>query len=154
VETCLLHTCGVRTLLVLTLMLGSAAAFARGPMSVCEEEEPAPPRETRPVLPCALAESGELNADAACADATFYVVTPAGVLLCQIDVDLLVSGSSTTIERAPPAHAGSPMSSAVTALASHGVDLPVPVAWLRPSSADTASGGPRDGFGWAPPSPS
>lgn len=140
------------------MLFGSAASFARGatpvfPTAVCEEEDPAPPSaDVRPVFPCALAESGAL--DASCADATFYVVTPAGVLLCQIDVDILASASSTTIERAPPAFPGSPSSSAVHALASSGADVPPPIACLRPRAGPAFAGGLCDGHGRPPPVPS
>src|SRR5688572_28143055 len=149
-------------------MLASAGAFARpgavSALSVCEEDgdddegegeanEVAveTPRE-RPLLPCALAESGVL--DASCADATFYVVTPQGILLCQIDVDLLVSSGTSSVERAPPVAPGSSSSAAPHALASFGESLAPPVAVERQPPEVALSIGPRDGHGRPPPTPS
>jgi hypothetical protein len=131
------------------MLSASGAAFARGGLSLCEEEEPPPPR---PIFPCALAESGELGA--ACADVAFYVVTPGGVLLCQIEVDLLIAGSSTNIERAPTGLPGAPPGGAVHALAAGALGVSPPVAWIRPPPAPRSGLGPRDGHGRPPPTPS
>ena len=58
------------------------------------------PREAAlPIVPCAMVESGVLGA--ACADATFYVVTDAGVLLCTVDVDTFELTQAPALTPAP-----------------------------------------------------
>lgn len=91
-----------------------AATGARA-LPLCEEElsqaeeiaveRPAP--DTLPIIPCAMVESGVLGP--ACGDATFYVVTDAGVMLCTVDIDTfqLTSAPSRSVETAPAAPAAS-----------------------------------------------
>lgn len=108
---------GIRPILValgLVLCASGARAFPQ-----CEEESSAEPAQAAPfdveapppgaVLPCAMVESGVLGP--ACTDATFYVVTDAGVLLCTVDVDTfdtfaLAQAPTRSVEDSPAAPAG------------------------------------------------
>ncbi len=79
----------------------AAPAAASG---VCEDARtPAPQRrdDAELILPCAIAESGVLGP--ACQDAPMYVVTHGGVVLCQVDLAVVLPGSSTPFVTTRPA---------------------------------------------------
>jgi hypothetical protein len=83
------------------------------------------PTEALPVVPCAMVESGVLGP--ACADASFYVVTDAGVMLCTVDIDTfsLTVAPARAVESAPAAPTGAMgFGMSVSALAPEGVALP------------------------------
>lgn len=109
-----------------------------GPLA--EPAEHGAPEEPSLILPCVLAEMGP-----SCADATFYLVTTTGILLCQMDIPALAAGGLPQVERTP---ARLPASSAFFAAA-----LPVEVAAVPPAlvrelpAADVDDAGlARDGF--------
>lgn len=94
---------------LLVLAVACAASSARA-LPQCEEElsaqsvdeaAPEPVAAALPVVPCAMVESGVLGP--ACADATFYVMTDAGVLLCSVDVDTfqLTQAPARAVETLP-----------------------------------------------------
>ena len=85
--------------------------------------------EALPVVPCAMVESGVLGP--ACADASFYVVTDAGVMLCTVDVDTfeLAVAPARAVETAPAAPTSAMgFGMSASALAPEGVSLPVCLA--------------------------
>lgn len=94
----------------------------------------------RVILPCVLAEMGP-----SCADATVYVMTTGGVLLCQMDIPALAAGGLPQVERTP---ASPPASSAFFAAALPGTVPALPFALVRelPSASFDSGGAPRDGF--------
>lgn len=162
----------MRVVLALTIMLVAGVAQAQGPaLAWCEEEragesEPAALGHTPPalaILPCALIDSGRVaapgalddGAPTACADSPFYVVTHAGVLLCQVDVELFSLADDDAVERAAPAQATSTtaLHAATFVAAPQRLTPPGPVALLgRP--VDARAGHARDGHTWRPPRPS
>ena len=124
--------------------------------SVEEHEVIVAPEPVRVILPCSLAEHAFVvpSGDPSCADATIYVVTDAGVLLCQIDVAALASSTTLTIEQAPSATFSSSTAFSAAGIPSFAstlmpplvVDLagPLPAAWALP----------RDGHAHPPAVPS
>lgn len=163
----------MRVTLALTVILAAGAAQAQGALHAwCEEGRPgdddvaeAPPASAPAlILPCALIDSGRVGVAGdvgdgglatACADSPFYVVTHAGVLLCQVDVDWFTSGAEHALERGPAAVAPSTS-------APHGAltpDTPATPALPAPGAVvgvveHAGGGGPRDGHTWRPPRPS
>jgi hypothetical protein len=145
-------------LLAFALSAMPALALDRADLSECQDEvslEPAvvvappvaPPPPARVILPCAVAEHVlTASGDLACADATLYVVTHAGTLLCEVDVPALVASSSPTVERAPAAtlSASSAFSAAGLASLSTGVVPPLVVDLPRAPLPSGAT--PQDGF--------
>ncbi len=97
-----------------------------------------PNTDALPILPCALADNGLFGP--ACADASFYLVNHAGVLLCAVDVDFtLTQAPITTVDKAPPGTTSSAPPHATVALGALGTPLPRPcgrdvVAAVWPSS--------------------
>ncbi len=79
--------------LLLALLAAPATLAATGvcdPESRDGDEAPASPAELLQVdaiLPCAMAENGFMGP--ACADAPLYVVTPSGVVLCQVSFAMI-----------------------------------------------------------------
>lgn len=145
------------------LALGAAPALAVD-LDACEDEvtvadavehrerEAPPPRL---ILPCAVAEHVlTATGDLACADATLYVVTHAGTLLCEIDVPALVASSSPTIERAPAATLSASSAFSAAGLASLQISLLPPLVVDLPRGAPVTTSAPRDGFARPPAVPS
>lgn len=155
-------------------MLAAGAAQAQGALHAwCEEGRPgdddvveAAPQTAAPalILPCALIDSGRVGAEGdlgegglatACADSPFYVVTHAGVLLCQVDVEWFTSSSERTMQREPPAVSLSTSAAhaAVTTAAIAAPAPPAPGAFVGVGDRHRRDG-PRDGHTWRPPRPS
>ena len=168
----------MRSALALTVFLfaglsQAGSARAEGALHpLCEEGRPGDEELAEPalhslpvpaaILPCALLDSGLLQrglADDAtapgCADTPFYVVTHAGVLLCQVDVELFAGSGVPTLERAPSALPSS-TGSGPAALATPGLAALVPpLVEPRPAAlCESHLGGPRDATTWRPPRPS
>jgi hypothetical protein len=135
----LLTESGVTLRAAFFLVAVACAASSARALPQCEEElsaqsvddpvpapEPTPPL---PVVPCAMVESGVLGP--ACADATFYVVTDAGVLLCSVDVDTfqLTQAPARAVETLPAVPvAGVGSGLAAFATVPDGLALPVCLA--------------------------
>lgn len=132
-------------------VLGAQDALA---FSVCGEE-PTANREVeatgsedladngagRVILPCFLAEVGSW-----CAEASFYVVTPSGVLLCQHELPALVAAAGRPqVEQAP---ANPSASSSLSAVAIPVGEPSVPTAPYRelPALRPRREGKATDGF--------
>lgn len=160
------------TVLFLACLLQAGSARAEASTHpLCEEGRPGDEELVEPavhalaipaaILPCALVDSGLLQrgpADegsaAGCADTPFYVVTHAGVLLCQVDVELFAGNGVPSLERAPGALPSS-SGSAQAALAASGLVLVPPLVDAGlPSVAEGHPGGLRDANTWRPPRPS
>lgn len=154
------------------VMLAGAARAQSGSHLFCEEDRPgdeelaelthrAPPPAA--ILPCALVDSGVLDdprmaaagSGAACADTPFYVVTHAGVLLCQVDVELFAATGAPAVERAPSALPAQSIAlhAATTATPTDLLAPPAPRE-LTVAAATVLVGGPRDANSWRPPRPS
>lgn len=139
------------------------------------DEEAAEPTHRAPaaILPCALVDSGILGSNvfgrgvldaagapegapaAACADTPFYVVTHAGVLLCQVDVELFSASGAPALERAPQTLAQQSIASHAAATAGGVDELRPPTPCERVEAApSTIAGGPLDENTWRPPRPS
>lgn len=131
------------------------------------DEEVAEPTHRAPaaILPCALVDSdvlggGVLGAPdaapgAACADTPFYVVTHAGVLLCQVDVELFSASGAPALERAPQTLAQQSIASHAAAAADVIDELRPPAPCERTvAPPSTVAGGPLDENTWRPPRPS
>lgn len=162
----------MRVVLALTFMFSAGVAQAQGAsLAWCEEERPADSAvvdvaqhaPALAILPCALIDSGRVGAagmldegsPTACADSPFYVVTHAGVLLCQVDVELFTLDDDDGVQRAPPAQAASStaLHAALLAAAHDGPAPPGPAALLgRPVEA--RGGEARAAHTWRPPRPS
>jgi hypothetical protein len=148
------------------LRLTALLAFALSAMpslaldlNECEDElsvEPAPPPAVaRVILPCAVAEHVlTATGDLACADATLYVVTHAGTLLCEVDVPALVASSMPTIERAPGATLSASSAFSAAGLAPSFTGIVPPLVVDLPRAPLDPSATPRDGFTRAPSVPS
>ena len=164
----------MRAVLALTVITLAGAARAQGTVhAFCEEGRPGdddalePSRAASPpaaILPCAMVDSGrvglpwetgEPGSAAACADSPFYVVTHAGVLLCQVDIDLFATGGDAAVERAPAATATPSIAlhAAVLATAITGPRPPAPGA-LGALPDHAILGGVQDAHCWRPPRPS
>ncbi len=140
----------------LTLAVASFAMPAHA-FQLCEEgkadadaDEPAAaePEPERVILPCALADGVSMGGAAGCADAAVYVVTTAGVLLCQIDIPALAdAGSGAHFEDAPALPAPPPSSAftAAAAAAASGARLPPVFARVLAAAPTDGAGGLRDG---------
>jgi hypothetical protein len=140
-----------RLALIGCLSLPLLLAEAAGARPFCEEDRPDSEAEApdpaeraereRIILPCVLAEMGH-----SCTDATVYVLTTAGVLLCQFDIPVLAVGAGLPqVERANASVSG------ITSLSM--VALPVDAARLPPLLAVDLSvapprlaAAPRDGY--------
>lgn len=156
----------MRLLVVLALLTLAGAARAEGGVHpLCEEGraddelgEPLPlTAPAAAILPCAMVDSGLLQdgGTLACADTPFYVVTHAGVLLCQVDVEWFAATAAPALERAPSAAA--PSSSAAHAAAAVSTLEELATPWpveLRASANAGPRIGPRDATTWRPPRPS
>lgn len=155
-------------------VLLAGAAHAQGMLHPwCEEGRPGDdeaaavvksPSPPAAILPCALVDSGVAGHPAelfgggsagACADSPFYVVTHAGVLLCQVDVALFAIAGDTAIEPGPSA-APAPSTARPPAAPAATCDrLAPPVAHLlNATPVATIDGGPLDANTWRPPRPS
>ena len=163
----------VRVLLALTVILLAGAVRAQGSSHpLCEEGRPGdeevvePTRPANPpaaILPCAMVDSGRVGfpwdlgelGGAACADSPFYIVTHAGVLLCQVDIELFAAGGDTAVERAPEAAPvqSTALHAALLAAAITGPRPPAP-GGLGAMPNHAVEGGVRDAHCWRPPRPS
>lgn len=138
------------------------AAAIPATLTACEEdghsdEVQATPEPARMILPCSLAEHAFVSpssGDPSCADAAIYLVTDAGVLLCQIDVSALASSSLPHIEKAPPATFATSTAFSAGGIPAVGAALPPPLVVDLAAVPGPAPALPRDGFGRPPPVPS
>lgn len=138
-----------------------AEGFARD-LSECEDEvsvEPAPVAAPvvapRVILPCAVAERVfTANGDLACADATLYVVTHAGMLLCEVDVPALVASSMPTVERAPGATLSASSAFSAAGLSPSITSILPPLVVDLPRAPFNSGAAPREGFTRPPAVPS
>lgn len=122
---------------------------------VSVEPTPPPPAVPRVILPCAVAEHVlTATGDLACADATLYVVTHAGTLLCEVDVPALVASSMPTIERAPGATLSASSAFSAAGLAPSFAGIVPPLVVDLPGAPVDSGAAPRDGFTRAPSVPS
>src|SRR5690349_11954249 len=109
----------------------------------------------RVILPCAVAEHVLTSTgDLACADATLYVVTHAGTLLCEVDVPALVASSMPTVERAPGATLSASSAFSAAGLASVPTGVVPPLVVDLPRAPHASAAAPRDGFARPPSVPS
>jgi hypothetical protein len=116
---------------------------------------PAPEVALRVILPCAVAEHVLTSTgDLACADATLYVVTHAGTLLCEVDVPALVASSMPTVERAPGATLSASSAFSAAGLAPTFTGIVPPLVVDLPRAPFHSGAAPRDGFTRAPSVPS
>jgi hypothetical protein len=138
----------VTRLLPALLLVAAAPALAIAPL--CEPElEP-----TRVILPCGVADNVITAGNASCADATFYIVTADGEVLCQIELPVLAPSTTTSIERAP---GGLPSSSSSFGAAAHATDigrLPLPCVVDLAAGGSSSASIPADGHARPPPVPS
>jgi hypothetical protein len=147
----------------LVLALAPRGALALPSLALCEEghaddaraddvrggeldvEEAAAPTV---ILPCSLADAGAGAWGAACADASFYVVNPAGVLLCQIELPALSTSGLPQVERTPATPApGSSSTFFAAGLPAPLVRLPAPLVVDLPPPPTAPPGAARDGHG-------
>jgi hypothetical protein len=96
--------------------------------------------EARVILPCAVADTGN-----GCADASIYVLTTGGVLLCQIDIPALAAGGQALPEVEQIPGTPPPSSSGTAAVAG----LPPAGAVLPPVLVRDALRAPADECGTA-----
>jgi hypothetical protein len=152
----------LRLTALLAFALTAMPAFALD-LGECEDEvslEPAeiavaPEVAPRVILPCAVAEHVLTSTgDLACADATLYVVTHAGTLLCEVDVPALVASSMPTVERAPGATLSASSAFSAAGLASVPTGIVPPLVVDLPRAPLDSNAAPRDGFTRAPSVPS
>lgn len=124
--------------------------------SIEEQHEVIAPEPARVILPCALAEHAFVvpSGDPSCADATIYVVTDAGVLLCQIDVAALASATTLTIEQAPQATFSSSTAFSAAGIPSFASTLMPPLVVDLAGARPAAWALPRDGHARPPAVPS
>ena len=113
------------------------------------------PEPVRLILPCALAEHALVASGyPSCADAAIYIVTDAGVLLCQIDVSALASSIPLHIESAPVANMSTSSAFAASAVPACGAALAPPLAVDLLANCPELHALPRDGFARPPVLPS
>lgn len=167
----------MRVALALTITLAAGVAQAQGSVHAwCEEGRPGdylddtaetvraavqPLSAAVVILPCALIDSGRVGEvgdgglASACADSPVYVMTHAGVVLCQVDVEWFANLDDDVVERGPSAAPSAPPA-AHAALAALPVTSPPPPGpgALIGLFDDAREGAPRDAHSWRPPRPS
>lgn len=126
-------------------------------LSECEDVsvEPVEVPTARVILPCAVAEHVlTATGDLACADATLYIVTHAGTLLCEVDVPALVASTMPTVERSPGATLSASSAFSAAGLSPTMTSLLPPLVVDLPRPHIDSGIAPRDGYTRAPSVPS
>ncbi len=139
----------VRVALLVATMLAASSGLAL-PLCSADEDEghssaedpaPEPAIEDTMILPCAALENGVWGQ--VCLDGQGYLVTDAGVVLCQVfkgPFGVEVGAGPDRLEDDLPYGASSPMGSSLAAVLGDGRDMPpVLVAFLAPPAWPAAT---------------
>lgn len=156
----------LRTVFLCSLtLLGALPAAA---MSLCDKDDPSAehkspadleldeaPALTEQILPCSMVENGQLGAW--CADATVYVVTQSGTVLCRVllpEVDLSTANSSELNERPSAPTPERPQNQAPQVLVANAPPVPAtPSASAGDPALDAACDAPRPVYAEPPFAP-